>query len=171
MNRFQLANGWHEVYTPTKLVMLRGHFLTYDSLHLSDVACWFNVFHPNALINQHHESMQTMLSGMVYGIATCRDKCLYHTLIFSWLLFHLQFSGLSYKATDISMLNDPSPPPIHYSCRRDCLAQVTYSLYQHSSTRVVLDQASDAQSKSGWVDPQVNSSTGHPFCRHNCWQT
>lgn len=77
MDRFQPPNGWHEVYTPTKSVTLGGHFLTYDSLHLSDVARRFDVLYPNALTNQHHESMQTTLSGMVYYIITRKDRCAY----------------------------------------------------------------------------------------------
>lgn len=92
LSSFQPPNGWHEVYTPTNSVMVGGHFMTYDSMHLADVSRRFDVVYPQALTDQHHYSVQTTLMGMLASIARRKNRgkpfCAYITNLFSFFLVY-----------------------------------------------------------------------------------
>ncbi|KJA16325.1 hypothetical protein HYPSUDRAFT_207118 [Hypholoma sublateritium FD-334 SS-4] len=61
---FQPPNAWHEVFTPSMSVTIGGHFFTFDTIHLSDVARHFDHKKPGTT-NQHHTSSQLIMCAMV----------------------------------------------------------------------------------------------------------
>lgn len=67
LSSFQPPNAWHEVFTPTKSVTIGGHYFTYDTLHLTDAARFFDIHRPGAT-NQHHTSAQLTLSAMAVNM-------------------------------------------------------------------------------------------------------
>jgi len=62
--RYQPPNDWHEVYTPSKSVTVRGHLFLYDTIHFTDVGRRFDILRPGTT-NQHHSSSQLTLSAML----------------------------------------------------------------------------------------------------------
>ena len=79
----------HEVYSPNKSVTIGGHFLTYDSLHLTAVSRAFDAQNEYSITNQSHHSVHPILAQMLVKIATRTDRCLYALLIIilSFLIF------------------------------------------------------------------------------------
>ncbi|KJA16319.1 hypothetical protein HYPSUDRAFT_58270 [Hypholoma sublateritium FD-334 SS-4] len=61
---FQPPNAWHEVFTPCKSITVGGHFYSYDTMHFSDVARYFDV-KSSGSVNQHDASAQLIMSAMV----------------------------------------------------------------------------------------------------------
>lgn len=68
LHRIQPPNAWHEVYTPDKSVTVGGHFLTYDSLHISEMSRRYDCENPNMVTNQDHPGCQFVLVQMLMGI-------------------------------------------------------------------------------------------------------
>ncbi|KAF8147196.1 hypothetical protein B0H34DRAFT_391196 [Crassisporium funariophilum] len=58
----------HEVYTPTPSVTLGGHYLTYGSMHLTEVSRAYDFKTKKLLTNQEHVSIKPLLSMMVAAL-------------------------------------------------------------------------------------------------------
>ena len=102
---FQPPNAWHEVFTPTKSVTVGGHYFTYNTLHLTDAARFFDIHRPGAT-NQHHTSSQLVLSAMVVNLIRKGPSsevpfCELLSYFFSYFLRSLQS-----KTAHISLSND-----------------------------------------------------------------
>lgn len=59
---------WHQVFTPVKTVASGGQFLTYDALHLTEVARAFDKKQARMVTNASHESVFPNLCGMLVGL-------------------------------------------------------------------------------------------------------
>ncbi|KAJ7575417.1 hypothetical protein C8J56DRAFT_1063656 [Mycena floridula] len=64
---FQPANQWHMVYTPEKAITVGGHFLTYASMHLTEISRWFDSKHPGTT-NHNHSGIETTLIRMMLAL-------------------------------------------------------------------------------------------------------
>jgi len=69
MNRIQPPATPHEVYTPTPSVTLGGHFMAYDSLHLTEVARYYDVATGGKFTNQDHASSTDTVCMMMCHLA------------------------------------------------------------------------------------------------------
>lgn len=56
---------WHEVYTPTQGICSGGHFLCYDTLHLTAFSRKFDREHGQESTNSHHPSIYRTLCRML----------------------------------------------------------------------------------------------------------
>jgi len=69
ISRIQSAATLHEVYTPTLSVTLGGHFVTYNAMHLTEVASAYDVRTQGKLTNQEHLSSTDTLCMMMCHLA------------------------------------------------------------------------------------------------------
>ncbi|GLB45388.1 hypothetical protein LshimejAT787_2200510 [Lyophyllum shimeji] len=61
-------NAFHLVYTPVSSVAIGGHFLSYSTLHLTEVARAFDHHRAREVTNENHLSVFVTLCGMVIGL-------------------------------------------------------------------------------------------------------
>ncbi|KAF8954509.1 hypothetical protein BDZ97DRAFT_1766087 [Flammula alnicola] len=64
----QPPGTFHEVYTPTPSVTLGGHFYTYNTMHLTEVARAFDVRNNGKHTNQDHTSAQATIAMMMCAL-------------------------------------------------------------------------------------------------------
>ena len=101
LSSIQPPGAFHEVYTPCKSVTLGGHFLTYDSLHLTAVSRRFDVVNNNSATNQDHSCVPMLLSAMMVSITM-------HSKSSMWF-----FTPVFYSSNSPRQLFD-ARPSLHY---------------------------------------------------------
>jgi hypothetical protein len=65
---------WHEVYTPVKCIASGGHFLTYETMHLTQWARWVDSDSATSATNADHAGIVRTISRMVLGLRRIRDS-------------------------------------------------------------------------------------------------
>ena len=68
-NRIQSAATLHEVYTPKPSITLGGHFVSYNAMHLTEVASAYDVATEGKLTNQEHLSSTDTFCMMMCHLA------------------------------------------------------------------------------------------------------
>ena len=73
--RFQPPGVFHKVYTPVKSIATGGHFLTYGSLHLTEIARSYDKglygdygVRKGSVTNNEHLGVPRQLSRMMLGL-------------------------------------------------------------------------------------------------------
>lgn len=74
----QPPNAMHQVYTPVNAIGSGVHFLTYETLHLTEIARWFDHWYHYISTNADHSSVHRTLCRMAMALIYAykdRSKC------------------------------------------------------------------------------------------------
>ncbi|KAI0043542.1 hypothetical protein FA95DRAFT_1609321 [Auriscalpium vulgare] len=67
---------WHWVYTPVNTIMRGGHFLMYDSMHLTQWSRFLDVMQGEHNTNADHVAMRRILAQMTMALPSSGGKCI-----------------------------------------------------------------------------------------------
>jgi len=68
---------WHEAYTPVKTIASGGHFLTYETMHLTQWARFMDHMFATSATNADHPAIDRTIYRMVLALRRIRGcKCL-----------------------------------------------------------------------------------------------
>ncbi|KAF8889783.1 hypothetical protein BD779DRAFT_1671565 [Infundibulicybe gibba] len=70
----QPPGAWHEVFTPSKSVVLGGHIVPYETLHLMEASRRLDASHGLGLTNSEHNGIDQTLEHMLTALPSLRDR-------------------------------------------------------------------------------------------------
>lgn len=83
-SRLQPPGYWHQVYTPVKTIAAGGHFLCYETLHLTEFARFFDQKYQKAATNTDHDSIMRILPRMAIALPSLAERCSGCLQFFHW---------------------------------------------------------------------------------------